>query len=704
MPRSAATSIENNFTMGLITEVTGVNSPENSVSESINTIFDRKGRAVKRGAFVYEDGHVLNDYAGIVGAQSVYETFLWESVAGSGSIKFLVVQVGSRLDFYQISSETALSSSKKSFFVDLLTYKKAVFSDTVVKSTPCSFTYGKGYLFVANTYCETFYVKYDEQTDTITTSQINIRIRDFEGVEDGLELEQNPTTLATLHKYNLYNQGWTDTYISSYFSALSNYPSNSMVWWYLLDTNSSGAEVFQPSTIKTIKPLYGNTPAPKGHFILDPFNTNRSTLVGSTVDESTSNGYRPSIVAFSWGRAFYAGVPGSGYSSSIYFSKIIESDDDLGTCYQSADPTSRENFAIVDSDGGVIKIQNIAQIIDLKASGDAMFVFATNGVWAITGTDNGAFKATDYSVSKISSYPAISRSSVVDVGGIPIWWNYEGIFMLQQQDAGFTKTITNVTQSTIQTAYDDIPPTSKFTAKGVYNDQSGLIYWLYNADIDNDDPTAFTNVLVLDVVTTGFYILTLPDTADKQVKSLVATRASGELTITENVIDSLDSLVTNSIGQPVTVDISYGFTTSDKLFKFLVLEDNRYITLAEIDESGLLDWGDTNYDSYFITGYRIRGDLLNKSQTNYVAVITEETGMEQSCYLQGIWDYANDHDSGRYTNPQQVYRTTVLRDYLRSKLKIRGNGYSLQFKFYGESGKAFSVIGWAAFETANQVP
>lgn len=44
MTRSTGTSVENNFTRGLITESTGVNSPENSVSESLNVFYDRRGR------------------------------------------------------------------------------------------------------------------------------------------------------------------------------------------------------------------------------------------------------------------------------------------------------------------------------------------------------------------------------------------------------------------------------------------------------------------------------------------------------------------------------------------------------------------------------------------------------------------------------------------------------------------------------------
>jgi len=38
------------------------------------------------------------------------------------------------------------------------------------------------------------------------------------------------------------------------------------------------------------------------------------------------------------------------------------------------------------------------------------------------------------------------------------------------------------------------------------------------------------------------------------------------------------------------------------------------------------------------------------------------------------------------------------------KRRIRGQGYSLQFKFFSETGKPFTLIGWSTFDTGNNVP
>jgi hypothetical protein len=69
-------------------------------------------------------------------------------------------------------------------------------------------TAGKGYLFVANEYIDPFTIEYDPKLDTINTVRIYILMRDFDGVNDGLANDTEPTTLTKEHKYNLRNQGW----------------------------------------------------------------------------------------------------------------------------------------------------------------------------------------------------------------------------------------------------------------------------------------------------------------------------------------------------------------------------------------------------------------------------------------------------------------------------------------------------------------
>ena len=719
MARSAGVSIENAFSKGLITEVTGVNSPENSVTSSANVIFDRKGRASKRRGFLHEVDAVFNDVAR-TGARN---EFVWETVLDNNQKEFTVVQFGSRIRFFSTVPGEPLSAGLEDFLVYLPNHKLSNFSNTVVENNLASFASGGGYLFIAHPNCVMLRVEYDVDANDIIVTPITIKIRDFEGVEDNLEPDTRPSSLSTAHKYNLYNQGWYATVASNqdgddqivevqaldyWLENRDDIPSNTDVWWHYTTTGVDDAEAGEAASLDRLdtklgdvnRNLFGNAPASKGHYIINAFGTNRSTLSGiPNVKEQSSNGFRCTAVAFFAGRAFYGGVGHPKFSANVYFSQIAEEPEQYARCYQASDPTSKENFDLVASDGGVIKIQEINTILAFHVVESTLYVFATNGVWSISGSDNGPFKATDYTVTKVSSYPAISSLNIVDVGGLPIWWNHEGIFALTKAQAGLVTEVTNLSRTTIQSFYDAIPQSAKLTAKGCYNDQDGIVVWLYNV-LPAEGTYRYTNILVLDAVTQAFYPFTIPTTGD-QISGVVAVRTAGEIFEDFTVRDqSLNQVVTSS-GLRVVSSQSIGNSVRSKTFKYLTISGET-TSFAEIRSITYLDWGTENYEDFFITGHRVRGELLKKFQTNYLTVISEEQGLGLgSAFVQGIWDYSTSDGSGKYTNPQQVYRHRLLRAYQQSKVKIRGNGRSLQFKFYGEQGRPYVIVGWAGFETAN---
>jgi hypothetical protein len=69
---------------------------------------------------------------------------------------------------------------------------------------------GKGFLFIAHPFCDPLVAEYDHDTDTLTVVKIVIQVRDFDGVNDGLANDEEPTTLSPEHHYNLRNQGWVE--------------------------------------------------------------------------------------------------------------------------------------------------------------------------------------------------------------------------------------------------------------------------------------------------------------------------------------------------------------------------------------------------------------------------------------------------------------------------------------------------------------
>ncbi len=711
MPRQAGVTVENKFTQGLVTEVTGVTSPENSVTETENMIYDRRGRASRRLGLEYEDGFAAVDLSLSTNMSGVLAEYLWETVSNISAISFIVVQVANKLLFFAAAEGLVPSANKKSFEVNLIDFKVPVWTDGQVINQQASLAAGNGKLFVTHSYCEPFYITYDADTDTISTSTINVQARDFEGVKDNLGISERPLTLSALHKYNLWNQGWSQKIMAGLITTTgqrsvptlalvawqndgvttrADFPGNQDVWWYykgVVPGTQNRVEKDDVFIIDQISKIaVGNTPAPKGHYIYNAWDTSRNAQtdesragLGGTVPETSSNGARPSVVAFYYGRVFYAGVRKDTFSSNIYFSQIIERDEQYGFCYQQNDPTSEQIFDLLSSDGGVIKIPDIVNVIDMRVFGPSLYIFASNGVWSVTGSNNSSFKATDYQVQKVSPFPALGKNSIVDVGGTPVWWNGDAIYALGKEDVSQQDAAQNLTIQTIQTIYDAIPSTSKINAKGAFNQLDSLVHWLFrqSPEVEVGDSTRYDSVLVLDTVTKGFYTFRVPDSALFLSGLLPVSNAENHKVF--------KFLTTGEIS-----GVSDGFTFSE--FRNPVRTDWE-------SELGGVDW-----ESYFITGYRVRGELLKKFQTNYLTVILENDELS-SAYAQGIWDYTNSNLNGRFTNPQQVYRTNnYYAGYQRSKVKIRGQGYSLQFKFYSDGRLPFTIIGWAGFETSNAIP
>lgn len=245
----------------------------------------------------------------------------------------------------------------------------------------------------------------------VAATPITIQVRDFEGVEDGYEIETRPSSLTGLHEYNLRNQGWPleaectqrpgesgpennwsghPTYgkypVYFTFNEEGFYPSNADQFTLGRDGNvTQPFRVDQFSVPALRKNVFGNTQAPKGHFIYNAFNIDRSngkTVISSVpASANRTTNERPDAVAFYAGRVFYSGVNDLEYNDKVYFSQILESMNFVGKCYQEADPTSEHITDLVDTDGGVIKITGAKQIVLLREVGESLIVGATNGIW-----------------------------------------------------------------------------------------------------------------------------------------------------------------------------------------------------------------------------------------------------------------------------------------------------------------------------------
>lgn len=711
MVRSATVSIENNFSKGLITEATAMNYPENSVVESDNCVYSKEGRVFRRYGIDYESNYSVINWSTIgvcSGAPTpsdlytglVVKEYEWTTVGSNGQTSFVVIQLGNKITFFSEGSSNEFSANRKSFSVDLLSYQVSVGGGDygqVAGAQECSFSSGLGYLFVAHPLCNPFYVSYNPTTDTISSGAITITVRDFERVDDSLAIDNRPSTLSDLHKYNLYNQGWyvtaknatpaTANVLTYWDGARTDFPSNADIW-YLFKNSSS---LIDSSLFDT--KFLGNTPAPNGHYTYTAWSVNRDAVMGTTGLPSVTTSQRPSQIIFFAGRVWYAGVNDNKYASKIYFSNIISGVTDFGRCYQLADPTSETNNDLLPNDGGVINIPEIATILSWITIGSSLVIFASNGVWKIDGP-NGVFAADNFEIKKISNTSISSPNSVVLAEGIPFWWDRAGIYTMTFDPQTGREIVNNISEQTIQSILNELPTSSLPYVKGAYNNISKTINWIYKsvAATGKLDSYFYDKLLVFNLATASFSPLTVHSATPE---NLTRPSISGVIFTQNAHNDPLGNTPQAGLAKFLTVgQIGPGDVMALTVSQF---NTNRYKDWYTFDNTGI------DFDSYFITGYRIRGDLLRKFQSNYLVVITQKEDTA-SCFFQGIWDYSNTTANGRFTTTQQVYRDDTTYDYSRSKLKVRGNGYSLQFKFFSETGKPFTLIGWTTSDTGNNVP
>jgi hypothetical protein len=473
-------------------------------------------------------------------------------------------------------------------------------------------------------------------------------------------------------------------YISEWSQQVVNFPSNADVWWQF--KNSSG--VFNPAV--TIANVTLSSPAPQGSLILNAFNQNFSAVSGVPGLGTTITTARPRTCAWFQGRTWYAGCdasennagPGANafytWTENIYFSQIITQGDSssFGKCYQTNDPTSENLFDLLDTDGGVITIPGCGAIYKLFPIANGMIVFAANGVWFITGSQGIGFAATDYTVTKLSQVQSISGTSFVNVLGLPYFWNEEGIYAVTPSQGG-QLSVEPITVGTILTFYNNIPQSSRKYARGTYDPINYIIQWCYLSTVETSvtNRYQFDSILTLNTYNKAFYPYSFVGTTPKICG-----------------IQYISSPGDSNAPDPI---IQYLVQTPSNQFTFAEEFNEDYLDYFSFDGVGV------NYTSFFVTGYKIRGQAIKRFQPQYIRVLSRTNAAESAYTFQVMWDYANQTNSNRWSTIQYVYLTDTRFDFLARRHKVRGNGYALQYKISSVQGQPFDIIGWSAIDTVN---
>lgn len=705
MARRSATSVEKNFTAGLITDFTALNFPENAVTSTENVIYNPSGKVERRRGFDYEENFEFRD---IPLQGNIVSSFLWREVNGNGNVNLFVAQVGGTLYFYETDANS-ISNGAVITTISLSTF--ATPNAVTLAEDPCQYTYGKGVLFVTHRYCEPFFVSFID--NVLTATEISVQIRDLQGVDDTLDVDERPVSnvasMTKEHKYNLFNQGWyfnTNAALTAWDSARSDLPSNADVWWFF--KNSSDA--FDTATIANRD--RGNTPAPKGHYIVEAFNIDRETASGiADLPVVTTNPYRPRVCAFFAGRVWYGGVESADNINRLYYSQVIEGPENYGRCYQANDPTNEDLFDLLPTDGGVVEVSGAGTIYRLFPFGNSLLVFASNGIWAIAGSQGLGFVANDYSVIKISAVEQNSGSSFVSVEGQPFWLTGDAVCTIVSED-NVTFNIQKVSDNRIREFLLDIPEVSKQQSVGSYNPFDRTIFWLYRTEeaVTVEDKTDFDRILIFNLLTKAFYIFTIPD-HDIKVHSIEIFKGfAGESTVLQVQVGGFD--VTTNGGVDNVIVFNTQDNTSVPIFKYLIsyfdpLVGTDRFTFAEIKNPTYTDWpqyagSGVSFNSEFTTGYKLHTEGQRFFQPNYVFVFLEEENSDSSCYMQGVFDFSENGSTGKWSSKQQLYNPNLIdRGVNFRKLKVRGKGRAMQLRFTSDDEHPFTIIGWSLYETAN---
>jgi hypothetical protein len=716
MPQSLSQKAVNTFVKGLITELGELTFPPDASVDELNCDLRRDGSRRRRLAAKVEESRVLSSFT--VSSSTRFNNGTWDNVGGQSGLRFLVLQVGSTLRFYN-ESDLPYSSHEDAETVDLSSYEVA--GGVGAANANCQFASINGALVVTSPAINTIYIQRNNSTGALTTTQISFRIRDFEWLGDKSTYTTEIATgsASVQRKYDTANAGWSGTKGSAALTAFGAYPPLTLPWYSGKDSSGNFSKTEWEKVFSGTS-LIGN-----GTYILNFFNKDRSTasgIAGITADIETS---RFKAVESFAGRIFYAGLESAKNSGVILFSRQIETLSELGDCFQVNDPTSEEISDLLDTDGGMVRIPDAVNIKYLYSFGANLFIFADNGVWSINGVDN-VFRATEYSLRRVSYTGMLTAESFAEAEGVPFWWSKTGIHTLQFDEVSANPTEQNISLTTIQTFWDDIGSNARSLVKATYDRLNKKIYWAY-PNANETSINKLNNFLILDIPLGAFYPWKVSDetsSTDYIMGLAVYTGYGSDELVLDVVLPNGDDVVQDS-DDVVSTQFS-DFATGNPAIVLLIRDGaTGKLTMGTFSGKDFLDWGTTNYLSFAEAGYDFISDLIRQKNSPYIVTYmrvteegweTTESGYEpirpSGLLVSAYWDFSTTASSVaqqayRYkqtpiVNPGDLTEFNYPDTVISSRLKLRGRGRSVRLRFDSEQGKDFVLLGYGVVNAVNQ--
>lgn len=423
----------------------------------------------------------------------------------------------------------------------------------------------------------------------------------------------------------------------------------------------------------------------------------RGTITSDTPPDPTGAvvDFRPKAGAFFAGRTWYAGIDTARLGGRIYFSQVIENDDQYGKCYQVADPTDERISDLVPSDGGVVIIPEATNVLRLVPYSHSLLVYASNGVWEIGPGDLGYFSANSYSVRKVTDSGAVSPGSCILIDNLPVYWGLTDIYALTQNPQTGYLQAQNLSQATINTFYNAIPQTNRTEVVGVYDDLLKRAIWLYR------DASVVTNTydsgLIYDARLQAFTPMAYAYDDDGYLADVFVLKEAGEVSKIKYV-GVLTALSDDEVPVLETT-INIGETNNTTTYTDFAISEPECFMITGYDS--LRDPG-TMQEAVKIQVFS------KKTEEGYGIAPSYEPIRPSSTQMRARWDWADSTNASKWGAYQEVYRHR--RTYIPSdpttdefedgvplvvtKNNIRGRGRVLQLEFRAGTAKDSWIQGW----------
>lgn len=442
----------------------------------------------------------------------------------------------------------------------------------------------------------------------------------------------------------------------------------------------------------------------------------------STEIKTDSHNIGPRVVASAYDRLFYAGfgataaVPNENspdLSSYIFYSRVTESFEDFGRCYQKQSPASRMPD-VLDDDGGFIKVTGAGSILKIHFFKDRLLIFAEKGIWSLSGGEGSIFTANNHTLHKESDLRLAGYNTITEANGNLFFLTNAGMIVLQRDQ--FSNLVTkNLTQNTIKSKLDSID-----------------FFYLANSTLIHEkveDRLRLTGTFVEEGATYLYELI-----YDISLNCWYYNETDAPIPEGGLVLD-VDNVAVSAVA---TSSLYIPFDDKDEVF-YIVSEDRNPLAsdtwedttrIYERGNSSFRDFpdlalGNIDAEMYIKTGYLSSGDYLrnkNFPAINFYFKRTESSfteigedfvlDNESSCLITPVWDW---HE-GKISSPKrgkqfQAYKFAelLIADYdddlanystvVQSKHKIAGNGQVLSLEIMSEPSKDLRLLGWSVLLT-----